>query len=72
MTSATNQAEAEAVALDHLDAVQVSLRVLRRVTGLRIALVARVTESSWSACAVLDDAGFGIKTGDEYELSTTY
>lgn len=48
------------------------LRVLRRVTGLRIALVARVTDSSWTACAVLDDAGFGLKAGDELALSDTY
>lgn len=48
------------------------LRVLRRVTGLRIALVARVTETSWTACAVLDDAGFGLKPGDELALSDTY
>lgn len=60
------------VVLDHLDAVQTSLRVLRRVTGLRIALVARVTDSTWTASAILDDAGFGIKTGDELDLSTTY
>lgn len=65
-------APADVVILDHLDAVQTSLRVLRRVTGLRIALVARVTESSWTACAVLDEAGFGLKSGDEIDLSTTY
>ncbi len=63
---------AEVVALDHLEAVNTSLRVLRRTTGLRIALVARVTEHSWTACAVLDEAGFGLTTGDELELSSTY
>ncbi len=68
----TTAAPPDIVVLDHLDAVQTSLRVLRRITGLRIALVARVTESSWTACAVLDEAGFGIKSGDELDLSTTY
>lgn len=63
---------ADVIILDHLDAVQTSLQVLRRVTGLRVALVARVTETSWSACAVLDEAGFGIKSGDDLDLSTTY
>lgn len=48
------------------------LRVLRRVTGLRIVLVARLTESSWTACSVLDDAGYGIAPGDELALSDTY
>ena len=48
------------------------LRVLRRVTGLRIVLVAEVTDSSWTACSVLDDAGFGIVPGDQLPLSDTY
>lgn len=68
----TIAAPTQLVVLDHLDAVQTSLRVLRRITGLRIALVARVTESSWTACAVLDEAGFGLKSGDELDFSTTY
>lgn len=68
----TIAAPPDIVVLDHLDAVQTSLRVLRRITGLRIALVARVTESSWTACAVLDEAGFGLKSGDTFDLSTTY
>lgn len=55
-----------------LAGVQTALQVLRRATGLRIALVARVTEDSWTACAVLDDAGFGLKPGDQLELRTTY
>jgi hypothetical protein len=62
----------ETAVLDHLEAVNTSLRVLRRATGLRIALVARVTEDSWTACAVLDEAGFGLKPGDQLDLSTTY
>lgn len=48
------------------------LRVLRRVTGMRIILVAEVTDSSWTACFVLDDAGFGIHPGDQLTLSDTY
>ena len=56
----------------HIAAVQTALQVLRRTTGLRIALVARVTDESWTACAVLDEAGFGLKPGDQLELRTTY
>ena len=58
--------------LDRLEAVQTTLKVLRRVTGLRIALVARVTETSWTACAVLDEAGFGLRAGDQLPLRDTY
>lgn len=61
-----------ALGLDRLEAVQTTLKVLRRVTGLRIALVARTTEDSWTACAVLDEAGFGLGPGDELPLHDTY
>lgn len=36
----------DVAAFSRLDVVQVALRVLRRTTGLRIALVARVTDTS--------------------------
>lgn len=63
---------ADVAAVDRLDVVHTSLKVLHRATGLRIALVARVTKDSWTACAVLDEAGFGLKAGDSLDLSTTY
>ncbi|MGI9146341.1 MAG: hypothetical protein ACR2IK_07330 [Chloroflexota bacterium] len=62
----------ELAAIDRLEVVQTALKVLCQTTGLRIALVARVTPASWTACAVLDEADFGLKPGDELELSTTY
>ncbi len=62
----------DVAAIHRLDVVKTALQVLRQTTGLRIALVARVTAASWTACAVLDDANFGLQPGDEVELSTTY
>lgn len=59
-------------AIESLESVDKILEILKRVTGLRIALVARVTESSWTACSVVDDAGFGLKRGDQLDLATTY
>ncbi len=58
--------------IDRLEAIQTALSVLRRTTGMRIALVAQVTQETWTACAVLDDAGFGLKPGDRLPLETTY
>ena len=66
------ESDADVAALSRMDAVQLILKVLSRSTGLRIALVARVTPDSWTACAVLDEAGFGIKPGDQLDVSTTY
>ncbi len=68
----TRDPASDVATIDRLDAVKTSLHVLRRITGLRIVLVARVTDESWTACAVLDEAGFGLQPGDELDLSTTY
>ena len=54
--------------ISRLETVKVALKVLRRVTGLRIAVVARVTDHSWTACAVLDEAGFGLLPGDQLDV----
>ncbi len=68
----TESIAADVAAIDRLDVVKTSLKVLRRATGLRIVLVARVTDESWTVCAVLDEAGFGLRPGDNLDLSTTY
>ncbi|WP_243455731.1 GAF domain-containing sensor histidine kinase [Sphingosinicella sp. BN140058] len=47
------------------------LSAVCRVTGMRFAAVARVTDQSWTACAVRDDIGFGIAPGGELVLATT-
>lgn len=67
-----NSDDADVTTFNRMEPVQTILRVLRRSTGLRIALVARVTEESWTACAVLDEANFGLKPGDQLELRNTY
>jgi len=55
-----------------MTAVDTILHLLTKSTGLRLAVVARITDDSWTACAVLDQCGFGIKPGDQLELVTTY
>lgn len=67
-----DDAATDVARIQSLDSIPTLLRVLRESTGLRIALVARVTPTSWTCCAVLDDAGFGLKPGDELDLATTY
>lgn len=67
-----DQIETDIESIKDLESVDKILEILKQVTGLRIALVARVTESSWTACAVVDEAGFGLKRGDQLELATTY
>ncbi len=72
MEIVVEQTSSEIATINRLEVVQNILKLLSHTTGLRIALVTRVTENSWTACAVLDNAGFGLKPGDQLELQTTY
>lgn len=63
--------EADIAAVARISAVPLILRVLSETTGLRLSLVARVTEGSWTACAVLDRMDFGLSVGDNLDVATT-
>ncbi|MCK8682750.1 GAF domain-containing sensor histidine kinase [Pseudomonas umsongensis] len=45
--------------------------MVKHLTGMRFAAVARVTERNWVACAVDDSIEFGLKPGDELVLEST-
>lgn len=55
----------------HMDAVPVLLRVIGETTGMGFAAVARVTEGTWTACAVYDRIAFNLKAGEQLDVSTT-
>ncbi|GGM17451.1 sensor histidine kinase [Pseudomonas asuensis] len=54
-----------------ISAVGVILKVISESTRLRFAAVARVTEDSWTTCAVHDLIGLGLNVGDELDVTTT-
>lgn len=58
-------------AISSIAAVPSILEVLVASTGLRVAFIARITHDAWTACAVLDGAGFGLKVGDQLDVETT-
>ncbi|WP_309674269.1 GAF domain-containing sensor histidine kinase [Pseudomonas sp.] len=64
-------AAADIATIGRISAVPAILQVIRELTGLRFAAVARVTEESWTACAVLDQLNFGLQVGGELDLVTT-
>ncbi|WP_283184618.1 MULTISPECIES: GAF domain-containing sensor histidine kinase [unclassified Pseudomonas] len=64
-------AAADIATIARISAVPAILQVIRELTGLRFAAVARVTEESWTACAVLDQLNFGLQVGGELDLVTT-
>lgn len=47
------------------------LDVVCRTTGMGFAAVAKVTDTHWIACAVLDHIRFGLLPGGELDLKTT-
>nr|WP_234881884.1 GAF domain-containing sensor histidine kinase [Agrobacterium larrymoorei] len=47
------------------------LDVVLRLTGMGFAAIARVTETRWITCSVLDHVGFGLKPGDELPVEST-
>jgi signal transduction histidine kinase len=54
-----------------IDAVPSILRLICKNTGMGFAAVARVTEQSWTACAVQDEVNFGLAAGGQLDLHTT-
>jgi len=58
-------------AVQQFDALPTLLDVLCDITGMRFAAVARVTEGSWTACAVKDALGFGLPVGGQLPVETT-
>jgi GAF domain-containing protein len=54
-----------------IPAIATILEVVCRITGMRFAAVARVTQDRWVCCAIKDDLAFGLVPGGELKLETT-
>jgi signal transduction histidine kinase len=61
----------DVAAIGRIGCVPSMLRVICKNTGLGFAAVARVTEGTWTACAVQDDIAFGLKPGGQLDVHTT-
>jgi signal transduction histidine kinase len=58
-------------AVNQIAAIPILLDALCEITGMRFAAVARVTDSTWIACAVKDDIEFGLRPGGRLDVDTT-
>lgn len=67
----TTSAARDIEAVARVSAVPNILQVITEATGMRFAVIARVTHSSWTACAVRDELGMGLKVGDHLEVAWT-
>lgn len=63
--------ERDVATVSSIDAITNILAVVCSLTGMGFAAVARVTETTWTACAVRDEIGFGLRAGGELPLKTT-
>ena len=62
---------ADIATIGRIGAVPSILRLICNDTGMGFAAVARVTDETWTACAVQDDVDFGLKPGGQLDLKTT-
>ena len=67
----TDAIESDVAALAHDAEILAILDDVCRLTGMGFAAVARVTETQWVACQVLDRIEFGMRPGDELDIATT-
>lgn len=61
----------DVLTVSRIDCVPSILRIICEATGMRFAAVARVTDDSWTACAVHDEIAFGLKAGGQLDVHTT-
>jgi GAF domain-containing protein len=66
-----NEAGGSVARLRHDTAIKAMLVQICEATAMGFAAVARVTDSRWVACQVLDRIEFGLDAGDELDLKTT-
>ena len=57
-------------AVGKIEALPTLLAVLCETTGMRFAAVARVTDHTWTACAVRDDVNFGLEVGGQLAIES--
>jgi signal transduction histidine kinase len=58
-------------AIGRIDIVPTLLRVVCEITGMRFAVVARITDKTWTACAVKDDVHFGLESGAQLPVAAS-
>src|ERR1700709_191735 len=71
MSDSEEEIAHDVAAIGRIGSVPSMLRVICKNTGLGFAAVARVTEGTWTACAVQDDIAFGLKPGGQLDVRTT-
>jgi signal transduction histidine kinase len=61
----------DVMAVSRISAVPSLLKIICQNTGMGFAAVARVTDGTWTACAVEDTIEFGLQPGGQLEVAST-
>ena len=72
MLSENKAIAADFALVNAIPAVPMMLQVLCEITGMKFAVIARVSATNWTACAVLDQLGMGIEAGHELDVGSTF
>jgi signal transduction histidine kinase len=67
----SEEIERDVLAVSQIEALPTLLDVLCETTGMRFAAVARVTDKTWTACAIKDQIDFGLKVGGQLAIEST-
>jgi phosphoserine phosphatase RsbU/P len=71
-SSAAASLAADVALVQRIGAVPNILKIICDTTGMGFSAIGRVTETSWTACAVLDRIAFGLQVGGQVEIGTTF
>ncbi|MES2316711.1 MAG: GAF domain-containing sensor histidine kinase [Pseudomonadota bacterium] len=61
----------DVAAVQRIASIPAILATVAHITGLRYTCIARVTPESWTACAVLDQLGTGLRPNDSLDINST-
>ena len=62
---------ADIASVQRISAVPTILETVAATTGLGFVCIARVTQDTWTTCAVLDKLNFGLQVGDDLDVTST-
>jgi len=71
MDDSKESIDCDIAAVGQISAVPSMLRIICENTGMGFAAVARVTDGTWTACAVQDNIQFGLLLGGQLDVRTT-
>ncbi|RRV04241.1 GAF domain-containing protein [Pseudomonas sp. v388] len=67
----SNLTAMELAVISEIEATSSLLKLVTRLTGMRFSAIAKVTDTTWLACAVHDEVQFGVEPGHQMQIEET-